>query len=214
MTKSRKKKILLAAFIFLPVILLATYKVTLLRINTLPISNSPVPKTTLFLQPELRYAIHNYQKNGNRYKWGSNDCSTFVTDYMRAAGKPTFKRLVTRDLYHTATMQFNGFIPTQESNLRPGDIIVYRYTGRYNTMQGHVGIVIDTGEDLKVVHNSLSSRGVTIDTTQEFLTKARSVADKRNKSPMVKIFTREDYAKWQSQYDQRKNQTKANPTNS
>ncbi len=212
--KPNRKRIikLLVLLAVIPAIALAGHIAVLHHFKTLPLKPSPAPKTALTLHPGLVYPIHQYQKFGSRYKWGTNDCSTFVTDYLRASGKPTFKRLVTADLYDNQTMRMQGFSETSEENLRPGDIIVFRYTGRYNTMQGHVGIVIDSGRESQVIHNSLTHRGLKVESVASFLKVAHRVADRQGKGKMVKFFTRSDYAVWEIGYKHRK--SKVTATNS
>ncbi len=213
-TPPNRKRIikLLVLLASIPAIAISGHIAVLHHFKTLPLKPSPAPKTALTLHPELTYPIHQYQKLGSRYKWGTNDCSTFVTDYLRASGKPTFKRLVTADLYDSGTMRMQGFSETSEEKLRPGDIIVFRYTGRYNTMQGHVGIVIDSGRETQVIHNSLTHRGLKVESVSSFLNVAHRVADRRGGRKMVKYFTRSDYAVWEIGYKHRK--SKATATNS
>jgi hypothetical protein len=211
--KPKRKKIIKVVLFVTALVPLALFShLALLQyFKTLPLKPSPAPKTALTLHPELIYPIHQYQKLGSRYKWGTNDCSTFVTDYLRASGKPTFKRLVTADLYDTRTMRMQGFSETSEENLRPGDIIVFRYTGRFNTMQGHVGIVIDSGRDNQVIHNSLTHRGLKVESVSSFLKVAHRVADRQGDRKMIKFLTRSDYAVWEIGYKHRK--SKATSTN-
>lgn len=212
-TPNRKRIVKLIVLLAVaPAIAIAGHIAVIHHFKTLPLNPSPAPKTALTLHPELVYPIHQYQKLGSRYKWGTNDCSTFVTDYLRASGKPTFKRLVTADLYDIQTMRMQGFSETSEKNLRPGDIIVFRYTGRYKTMQGHVGIVIDAGRENQVIHNSLTHRGLKVESVSSFLKVAHRVADQRGDGKMVKFFTRSDYAVWEIGYKHRK--SKVTATNS
>lgn len=153
------------------------------------LATKSIPSDSLKSQPALVYALKRYEIGGARYKWGHNDCSTFVTDYLRALARPAYPRLTTRDLYEPSAMSWNGFLPTTQKELKPGDIIVFRYTGRYKTLQGHTGIVVRHAKDLYVVHNSLSYGGVQFEELQSFLTRANRVADSGPKGKMVRYFT-------------------------
>ncbi|MBL8067059.1 MAG: CHAP domain-containing protein [Armatimonadetes bacterium] len=148
-----------------------------------------VPADALAGQPGLVYALKRYEIGGSHYKWGQNDCSTFVTDYLRALARPAYPRLTTRDLYEPAAMQWNGFIQTNLAALKPGDIIVFRYTGRYHTLQGHTGIVVRHGNALYVVHNSLSHGGIQFEELGSFVERANRIADKTPSGKMVRFFT-------------------------
>lgn len=189
--------------IAIPVVPLATIGIHFLAVNNQLLEESPVPAKAFELHPELEYAVKRYQAEGNRYRWGPNDCSTFVTDYMRACGKPAFIRLTTEKLYNTATMEWHGFEETHIAKLRPGDIIVFRYTGRRNTLEGHTGIVISDGKKQYVAHNSLSFGGLNVQSLPEFISLANRVADRNNGVKMIKAFTRKDYESWDKTYQQK-----------
>jgi len=203
--KKLKKRLLIAFLLAIPIVPLSALGIHVLSVKNQPLKKSLVPSKAFELHPEVEYAVKRYQAEGNRYRWGPNDCSTFVTDYMRACGKPAFIRLTTEDLYRTATMDWHGFEEVKVRDLRPGDIIVFRYTGRYNTLEGHTGIVISDGAKEYVAHNSLSFGGLNVESVPAFLATANRVADKNNGVKMIKVFTRKDYESWNQKFEQRLN---------
>jgi len=200
-----RKRFLIATLVAIPIAPLAILGVHILTVKNQPLKKSLVPAMAFELHPELEYAVKRYQAEGNRYRWGPNDCSTFVTDYMRACGKPAFVRLTTEGLYNTATMDWHGFQQVKVKDLRPGDIIVFRYTGRYNTLEGHTGIVISDGKKEYVAHNSLSFGGLNVESVPAFMATANRVADKNNGVKMIKVFTRKDYESWNKKFELRFN---------
>ncbi len=189
-TKNHKKrKLVWLLFVLIPIIAIAAFIIPIIQTNKRTLGKTVVPDSSLRLHPEIIYPLKNYQRKGNKYIWGKNDCSTFVSDFLLASGKPALKRLTTEDLYRDATMDWHGYKPTKIADIEPKDIIVFRYEGRYGTMQGHTGIVLSTSKNPIVVHNSLSSRGVVTNTLPEFLAIARRVAGTNNGQKMIKAFT-------------------------
>ncbi|MFM9872806.1 MAG: CHAP domain-containing protein, partial [Fimbriimonadaceae bacterium] len=172
-----------------PLLAIAAYAFPIIQTNSRTLEKSVVPKEAIKLNPEIIYPLKNYQRNGNRYLWGKNDCSTFVTDYMFASGKPAYLRLTTANLYSDATMKWHGYQQIKLTSIKPKDIIVFRYRGRHGNMQGHTGIVLSTGIQEIVVHNSLSGGGVVKNTVPEFLAIANRVASTQNGQKMIKIFS-------------------------
>jgi cell wall-associated NlpC family hydrolase len=189
-SKSRIKRVVLWVIVAtIPITAFASYAIPIYQTNSRTLQKSVVPKAAIKLNPEIIYPLKNYQRKGNKYIWGKNDCSTFVTDYMFASGKPAYLRLTTENLYRDATMKWHGYHKIKVAELQPKDIIVFRYKGRYGTMQGHTGIVLSTGKQNIVVHNSLSGGGVVKNTVPEFLAIANRVASSHEGQKMIKAFS-------------------------
>lgn len=189
-SKSRsKRKYVWLTILILPLIPIATIAIPIAQTNRRPLQKTIVPLETIKLHPEIIFPLKNFQQKGNKYIWGKNDCSTFVTDYMLNSGKPAFLRLTTADLYRDATMKWHGYQKVKITSLKPKDIIVFRYKGRYGTMQGHTGIVLATQSQNIVVHNSLSGGGIVKNTVPEFLAIANRVASTHNGQKMIKAFS-------------------------
>lgn len=110
-------------------------------------TNEPVPQKAIDL---INYA---YQFLGNPYRWGGNsltngiDCSGFVKQIFAKFGY---------NLPRTSSSYRSGVGTTVSmNNIRPGDILVYRYSNG----TGHVAIYIGNG---KIIHAANERAGICI----------------------------------------------------
>ena len=199
--RKSKKRILifstLAVILIAPLVFAAKVAAPFIAVKDHILKQTVVPPESLQLHTELIYPLQRYETQGNEYIWADNDCSTFVSDYLLACGKPAFSRLTTLELIQDETMAWRGFIPTSHENIRPGDIIVYRYTGKKGDMVGHTGIVYTHKDEIHVVHNSAGTNGIATHPLDEFL------ADAKTRAKRLKIYTRSDYASWQKTFEAR-----------
>jgi hypothetical protein len=150
-----------------------------------------IPTVVLDNHSELKAAHRDYVKKGNEYIWGSNDCSVFVWDYLKASGKNPPSRPTTATMAHTDFLAQIGYKPTQKPYL-PGDIIVYRYTNRKGEPAGHTGIITNFDHRLFVVHNSAAHDGVIMEALPNFV----KTAVRLSKSQDYKVFRRDDAKSW------------------
>jgi hypothetical protein len=112
----------------------------------------PVERGEEFGSPPLEKAAQEYWRLGGSYVWGKNDCSSFVTEYLRGIGGPSMPRLTTKWMDEMADGSFGLW---QTSTPRPGDVLNYRYPSQEKPgMAGHCGVVIKRGDDLWVIHNA------------------------------------------------------------
>lgn len=109
--------------------------------------------------PAVAKAYQNYISRGGTYQWGPNDCSVFVTDYLRAKGCDISRRLTTWDLSQPKNLQAVGYRVTA-SPPRPGDVLVYRYRNSRGEVRGHCGIVTAFQGKVWVVHNMATTGAV------------------------------------------------------
>ena len=123
----------------------------------------------------LRFALDRFQRRGGRYVYGPNDCSTFLTDYLKASGLKIGERTTTANLMKLPVAKSLGLkvIPRHDFSAMEGNIvIVFRYLedGR---VYGHCGIrLIQDGKHFWA-HNNSSDGGVSIDPEEKFLLRVR-----------------------------------------
>lgn len=125
--------------------------------------------------PALRFAFAQYRDRGATYVWGPNDCSVFVTDYLKGIGAPVKQRLTTALLADPSQLRPLGFT-VQTTSPGPGDILVYRYRNGLGQMRGHCGIVVEREDGLWVAHNTQSHGGVVLETLDSFRASANSLS--------------------------------------
>lgn len=135
-------------------------------VATLPTHRKVIDRSTL-PNPVLA-AMKKHEARGGYYIWGSNDCSIFVLDYMKASGIKVKRRYTTKDLYDPDTMGKVGYQASEFPEV--GDIVVFRYTSRRPA--GHCGIVVQQGEELHVVHNAESGLGIVMESLESFYNRA------------------------------------------
>jgi hypothetical protein len=122
--------------------------------------------------PALKYAVKKYAERGSQYVWGVNDCSVFVTDYLKGQAIPPKSRLTTVTLSQPDLTEFGL---TQVQNAKDGDILNYRYLSQEsNAKNGHCGVVVKLTNGLWVVHNC-SAKGLVIQPFIDFLGTAKSL---------------------------------------
>lgn len=165
-----------------------------------PLLLTEVPKDVLVKQPEIAYAVKQYQFKGNEYIWGANDCSVFVMDYLKGCAKPVWMRLTTKELFNDATMAQLGFTEGDRKDPQPGDIIVYRYKKNNGQWRGHTGIVVKHEGRHWVVHNSINHDGVVVYGYNKFVFGADRITGRRS---LVKFFRRNDFKSWEKTYAKR-----------
>ena len=116
----------------------------------------------------LGFAKKRYVARGNRYSLGNNDCSTFVTDYLKGSRVPLTSRLTTYLLYRPWLVPSTGLKAVYRA--RPGDVLVYRY----GKNEGHCGVVASLDGGLIVFHNAASAGGLKVDSIYDWVHDARS----------------------------------------
>lgn len=117
----------------------------------------------------LEHAAELYYKRGGRYVWGKNDCSMFLTDYLKAHDVQFPRRLTTKEMVDPKTMRSLGMREVKGA-IRPGDVVVYRF--RNGKEMGHCGVVLLKDGELEVVHNSGSMGGLAVSRYRDFVAKA------------------------------------------
>ncbi len=163
-----------------------------------------VPKSVTEVQPELNFAIDQYNKKGGKYIWGSNDCSVFVADYIKACRKPVRIRPTTETMMRDPVMRSMGFQPVTEDPA-PGDILVYRYQNTEGQWRGHTGIVVWYKNDLWVAHNAASFDGLVVQHFDKFVDLQNKLT--RGKESLSKRYRRSDFQDWYADFETKRNQT-------
>ncbi|MBS1712371.1 MAG: C40 family peptidase [Armatimonadetes bacterium] len=148
-----------------------------------------VPADVLKKQPELEPAYRNYVKNGGEYIWGANDCSIFVSDYINQCGNPCPFRPTTKELIDPAFMAKVGFT-SASGQIRPGDVIVFRYLNADRQWRGHTGVVVWYDGANWVMHNTERYQGMVVETLDRFW--ARADAATKGNPDLRKVFRRRD----------------------
>lgn len=137
-----------------------------------PLRPRPVTQFAGPMPKPVAVAVHRYEARGGEYVWGRNDCSVFVTDYLRGRRVPIGARLTTACL---ASPEISGRGLRHAKNPRPGDVLNYRYrsakTGRW---AGHCGVVVRQGRALWVMHNA-RGHGLVVQPLPGFLRRAEEV---------------------------------------
>ena len=158
---------------------------------------------TAFRHPDtqslsLKDAEDKFQQRGGKYIFGPNDCSIFLTDYLKSrgvrfnrSGIEITNRLTTENLYETSFMKGNGFEPVSADKVKENDILVYRYYDiDLKAECGHCGIVVWKNSTLSVEHNSSGNKGLATTPMNIFL--ERVALEKRTKDdshpPEIKYF--------------------------
>lgn len=134
---------------------------------------SPLSKHTYgptSLPVGLEHAAQQYYKRGGHYVWGKNDCSMFLTDYLKAHDIQFSRRLTTKEFADPRLMRTLGLQPVK-GKLKPGDVVVYRF--RDGRSMGHCGIVFLKDGELEVVHNSGSMGGLAVSSFEAFAARAQ-----------------------------------------
>lgn len=124
--------------------------------------------------PALTYAKKMYESRGNKYIWGPNDCSVFVTDYLKGVGAKVQRRYTTTDLVDPGLLAKLGFTTATDSP-QPGDIIVFKYKNDQGALRGHCGIVTEWNRRVYVVHNTEAYGGVIMQTLPSFQQSTQSL---------------------------------------
>lgn len=110
----------------------------------------------------INSAYLKYKQRGGKYQLGPNDCSVFVTDYMKARGKPIKRRWTTAEIWKQNLMQGIKMNPAKYATA-PEQVFCIRYQNKENKWVGHTGIVRKMGESWEFVHNSEAARGVVVE---------------------------------------------------
>ncbi len=110
----------------------------------------------------INSAFLRYKQRGGKYQLGPNDCSVFVTDYMKARGKSIKRRWTTAEIWKQNLMQGIKMIPAQYATA-PEQVFCIRYQNKENKWVGHTGIVRQMGESWEFVHNSEAAQGVVVE---------------------------------------------------
>ncbi len=118
------------------------------------------------LPAPVQQAIEEFRVKGGRYKFGPNDCSTFVSDFLRASGAKVPERLTTADLADPNRRYLVGLGLARGPRLT-GDIFVVRYESGTEE-QGHCGILVRTEKGDVYVHNSATMGGVAVQKEEDF----------------------------------------------
>jgi cell wall-associated NlpC family hydrolase len=133
------------------------------------IARKPDVRSKILVKPVgLDFARTRYVQRGMKYSLGNNDCSTFVTDYLKGARVPLQRRLTTSLLYRPWREPVTGLRLTYSA--QPGDVVVYRY----GKGEGHCGVIAKLGDELIVYHNARSAGGLTIDYYSAWIADART----------------------------------------
>lgn len=117
--------------------------------------------------PGINYAQAKFWERGGTYQWGPNDCSVFVTDFLKASGSKITKRLTTAELANSKEMAKLGYVKNF-SNLKAGDILVFRYRNQKGQLRGHCGVTVQLGNEQYVVHNTAGHGGLVIQELANF----------------------------------------------
>lgn len=132
--------------------------------------------------PAIDAALGRFAERGGAYEWGTNDCSVFVLDFLKASGVSIRRRLTTKELYDVGIMRGIGFDQVQTAE-QTGEVVVFRYMERRPA--GHCGLVVRHGDELVIVHNASSAGGVMVETWEQFLRRAESFGAARDS---VRVF--------------------------
>lgn len=148
--------------------------------------NVPAPEPVVAKHPDtdllpltLAESLSAYR--GGDYVYGYNDCSTFVSDYIRLSGHPLEARITTKELNSAVHMIPLGFdeVETLPNTWEEGDILVFRYYDLDTRGEtGHCGVLLYDGGELCVAHVSSPLRGFAVTPLREFM-------DKRYELPLT-----------------------------
>ncbi len=136
-------------------------------------STPPRPKQTELSKP-AQQAIAKYWKRGGKYVWGSNDCSIFVLDYLKARGAPVSFRMTTHSMSQPNQMAPLGYVPGQPSDAKEF-IFVARYLNESRQWRGHTGVGFFYKNHRWYVHNAANPGGLVIEDEQTFSERMKAV---------------------------------------
>jgi hypothetical protein len=119
------------------------------------------------LPAQLQFALQQFTARGGAYELGPNDCSVFVTDYLKACGKPIKRRWTTVELWKPTLMEALGMRQVQFGETRQS-VFCIRYINAKGKWVGHCGVVLNDDGETTFVHNSEAGGGVIVERTISF----------------------------------------------
>lgn len=133
--------------------------------------NPPRPTEKELSRP-LQAAIARFWKRGGRYVWGSNDCSIFILDYLKARGAPVSYRMTTHSMSNPREMEKLGYSPGRRTESKEF-IFVARYRNEAGEWRGHTGVGLLFKRHRWYVHNAASPGGLVIEEERAFASRMK-----------------------------------------
>lgn len=128
--------------------------------------NPPRPKQSELSKP-LQKAIAKFWKRGGKYVWGSNDCSVFVLDYLKARGARITYRMTTHSMSNPREMEALGYLPGSRTSAKEF-VFVGRYQNERGEWRGHTGVGTLYKGHRWYVHNASGPGGLVIEEERAF----------------------------------------------
>lgn len=166
---------------YLGLALLVGAGILVIRNKLYTVRPKQIPNRTVYPVPDfqsnpaINFAVKKFRERGGTYIWGTNDCSVFVSDYLRKRQVQIGNRVTTEQLSQA------DFIPRGLKKVyapTDGDVLNYRYISpKWNRPSGHCGVVFSQKSKLWVIHNSLYT-GLTVQPLSDFLATAKELKTK------------------------------------
>ena len=119
----------------------------------------------------LHSAEELFQQRGGVYRFGPNDCSVFVCDFLAKYNQSVSHRFTTDHLFSSDFMNRLGFVELSSPfrDLQAYDVLVYRYFDvDFMSEGGHCGVLVWKDGKMCVEHNSSSNKGLATTPIDEF----------------------------------------------
>lgn len=133
--------------------------------------NPPRPKEKELSRP-LQAAIARFWKRGGVYVWGTNDCSIFILDYLKARGAPVSYRMTTHSMSNPREMEKLGYYLGRRTDSKEF-IFVVRYRNEAGEWRGHTGVGVRYKGHRWYVHNAAGPGGLVIEEERTFASRMK-----------------------------------------